>query len=142
MRWIILLILLSIVSGIGSQPISVWAQPTPTSDFGEFEVLDQILGGDKKISSQTTGTPFTRLFNRIVTIVIGLTVLLGVGGVVAGGYLYMTAQGNASQVTKGKDFIKTSLLAIALAVASVLLLNTISPQFGEEIKEPSLEFEP
>lgn len=117
------------------------ASPTPL-DFGSFEVLDQILGQGKEIGNYTktqdNATPFTTLFNRLVQIAIGITVLVGVLGVVAGGYLYMTAQGNASQVEKGKDFIKTSLFAIVLAVASVLLLNTISPQFGEEIREPVL----
>lgn len=118
------------------------SSPTP-ADFGNFEVLDQLLGTSgqgNQISAYVTpgGTPFTNIFNRLIQIVIGLTVLIGVGMVVAGGYLYMTAQGNASQVETGKDFIKTALFAIALAVASVLLLNTISPQFGEDIQEPVL----
>lgn len=124
------------------------ATPTPTPDFGKFEVLDQLLGNSgtgqgQDISTYVSGgTPFTDIFNRIIQLVIGLTVLIGVGAVVVGGYLYMTAQGNASQVEKGKDFIKTALFAIALAVASVLLLNTISPQFGDQIEEPVLQRPP
>jgi hypothetical protein len=58
---------------------------------------------------------------------------LGVGGVLAlimivlGGYYVMTAAGNAAQVSKGKSYIYSSLIGLAILLGAYLILSTINP---------------
>lgn len=75
--------------------------------------------------------------NFIVKLITGIIVLLGLIMVVIGGYVYMTAGGNANQVGKAKTIIGGALLGIILALTSFLILNTISPQFASGLKEPT-----
>lgn len=46
---------------------------------------------------------------------------------VYGGYIVMTAAGNASQATKGKEYLQSSVIGLALLLGAYLILNTINP---------------
>lgn len=58
---------------------------------------------------------------------------LGVAGILAlammifGGYIIMTAGGNGSQVSKGKEYITSAIIGLVILLTSFILLNTINP---------------
>jgi hypothetical protein len=71
------------------------------------------------------------LINQIYIWSLGVAGLLALLMMILGGYTYMTAAGNAQQAAKGKDYILSSLIGIALLLCSYLLLKTINPQFTQ-----------
>lgn len=58
---------------------------------------------------------------------------VGVAGLIAGvmfvvgGFQYLTAGGDASRATKGKERITGALIGLALALSSYVILNTVNP---------------
>lgn len=58
---------------------------------------------------------------------LGLSALLAVAMSVFGGYLVMTARGNAQQATNGKSYIYSSLVGMLLLIGAFVILNTINP---------------
>lgn len=112
------------------------AAPCPdTCKFGCFEVLP---GEEKCIDKVVKGSDggFIGAINFVVKLVLGAAVGLGLIMIVIGGYVYMTAGGNASRVGTAKTMIMSALLGIVLAIAASLILNTISPQFSADIRLP------
>ncbi|MEO6077269.1 MAG: hypothetical protein ABIP54_00605 [Candidatus Andersenbacteria bacterium] len=112
------------------------------STFGCFEVG---LPGSKTFSANQpisafldSKTPIKNLVNLFVTFVTGILVIVGVITIVIGGYMYMTAGGNASQVSSAKEMITAALIGIFIAFISVVILNTINPFLGKDAAEPTL----
>ncbi len=58
---------------------------------------------------------------------LGAAAVLAVLMIILGGYYVMTSSGNAAQATKGKEYIYSSLIGLALLLASYLILSTINP---------------
>ena len=126
-----------------------FAQSSDTSSgqsdtFGNFEVglpggsafrkgqsIDQFIQG-------ASNAPIKTLVNYMVTFAIGILVIIGVITIVIGGYLYMTAAGNASQVSSAKEMITSALIGIFIAFISVVILNTINPYLGSKAVEPTI----
>ncbi len=116
--------------------------PSSASALGCFEVG---LPGSKTFTANQpvgafldTKTPLKNLVNLVVTFALAILVIIGVITIVIGGYMYMTAAGNASQVQSAKEMIMSALLGIFIAFISVVLLNTINPFLGKNAVEPSL----
>jgi hypothetical protein len=57
---------------------------------------------------------------------LGISGLLAVAVAVWGGYLVMTARGNAAASTKGKNYIYSALAGMILLAGAYILLNTIN----------------
>ena len=70
---------------------------------------------------------FAQVLSRIYIFALGISGLFAVAMSVFGGYLVMSARGNGAQVSKGKDYIISSLTGMVLLMASFLILNTINP---------------
>lgn len=102
--------------------------------FGELEMP---LPGMEGCIDQVTLASFV---NTLFEFAIAAIVLIGVILVVVGGYIYMTAGGDASRVSMAKSIIGGALLGIAIALASVVVLKFISPQFTN-LEEPPLKFD-
>jgi len=62
-----------------------------------------------------------------VVAIIALVVMAAMVTVVVGGYIYMTAMGNADRVRQAKIWIGAALLGIFLALAAYTILNFINP---------------
>ncbi|MDP4001272.1 MAG: hypothetical protein Q8P83_03455 [bacterium] len=72
-------------------------------------------------------TTLGKMINQIYVWALGLSALLAMLMMVFGGYMVMTAAGNAEQSSKGKDFIWSSIIGMGILFASFLILNTINP---------------
>ena len=108
------------------------------STWGTFEAPLPGLKGqtiDDYIQQQN---PLTEYMALIVNIATGAIVIIGVIMVIVGGYIYMTAGGSAQRVATAKTFIGMALLGIVLAIATVLILNTINPNLGTDLRDPIL----
>lgn len=72
-------------------------------------------------------TVLGKSITQIYVWALGLSALLAMLMMVFGGYMVMTAAGNAEQSSKGKDFIWSSIVGMGILFASFLILNTINP---------------
>lgn len=64
--------------------------------------------------------------NFLVVLATGAVVMAAAIVIVWGGYLYMTAGGNAEQVQRAKSWITAALLGIIIALTAYVILNTIN----------------
>ncbi len=118
----------------------VFAQTSGGSDWGNFEV--GIPGGAEQGSAITSGGGFKGFIGALATFITGLIIVIGVIVIIIAGYIYMTARGDASQVQKAKTMILSALAGIVLAVAAVVILETINTQLGTAAEEPTLSIPP
>ncbi len=66
------------------------------------------------------------MFDGVAAWIIALTVMAAMVMIVTGGYLYMTAGGNADRVRKAKMWIGSSLAGIFLAIMAYTILRLIA----------------
>lgn len=131
-------------AGFGFNVIPAHAQTASSDSFGRFEVglpggSDFRKGGSIDTFIQSfQDRPILALVGMFVQFVIALIVIIGVITIVIGGYLYMTAGGNAHQVEQAKEMVYSSLVGIFIAFISVVILNTINPFLGSKAVEPTL----
>lgn len=118
--------------GIILLPSILQAQEKKEVTWGKFET--SLFGGTiDEFVQKNKGESLSTMMNILINIFIGLIIIIGAISVVIGGYLYMTAGGNADGVQKAKQWIGSALLGIALALTAWIILNTISPQFTTEL---------
>jgi len=72
-------------------------------------------------------TSIGQCVSRIYIWALAAAALLALLYMIFGGYLVMTAAGNAQQRSKGIDYINSSLIGVALLLSAYLILNTINP---------------
>jgi len=109
-------------------------QKTPGSKFtcqcawGEIEVgLFKIEKGVSICSLLgTSGEGPAWFVQQAVTAVIALTIMAAVVSIVIGGYIYMTAGGDADRVRTAKVWIGSAILGIILALLAWLILASIA----------------
>ena len=68
-----------------------------------------------------------KLISQIYTWALAAASILALLMLVLGGYLYMTAGGNAQQSGKGASFILSAIVGLCLLFGSYLILKTINP---------------
>lgn len=109
-------------------------------DLGKIEV--GIPGNPGIVKGQEVcDTSFSVLMGTIVNAATGLVIVAGLMSIIIGGYFYMTAGGDSGRISTAKTFFMSAFLGILLALTAYIILNTISPQFASQLKEPVLEFE-
>lgn len=89
-------------------------------------VAAQAQGGGNPCTSGVNGD-IGQCVSQIYLWSLGLSAMLAVVMTVFGGYLVMSARGNAQQSERGKSFIISSLIGMGLLMGAYLLLNTINP---------------
>ncbi|PIT98425.1 MAG: hypothetical protein COT71_00850 [Candidatus Andersenbacteria bacterium CG10_big_fil_rev_8_21_14_0_10_54_11] len=103
-------------------------------DFGRFEV------GFPGLSNVTRGTPicsfaaggsagqiWLKILISVANWLLTLIIMLGVLGVMIGGYYYMAAAGDSSRIKTAKEWIFAALAGVSLAVMGYIILHTINP---------------
>lgn len=99
--------------------------------FGNFE-SGLLKGSIEKFIDDNKDASLVVFIGLIINIITGLIIVVGVISIVIGGYLYMTAGGDAGRVSQAKVWISSALVGIILALTAYLILNTLSPQFVPE----------
>jgi len=79
------------------------------------------------ISNGCSGGSITRCVNQIYIWSMGAAALLALFMIVIGGYVTLTARGNAQQASRGKGYITSSLIGLVLLFGAYILLRTINP---------------
>jgi len=123
-----LLLLFLVVLAIPGASVQAQTPQGQGCSWGNLEVplpnvpssICSFIGGNNPLGS------YARI---IANLIIALIVALGLIVVVVGGFRYMTAGGDASKVQQAKGVIIAAMGGIALALASYIILNTISTQF-------------
>ncbi len=95
----------------------VLAQFTPEVTYPEIA---------SKTVTTTTSLPEYIIYMFNLAVIIGVLIVIGV--VVFGGFLYLTSAGNPSQMREAKSRIFNGFLGLIILLASYLILNTINPQ--------------
>jgi lysylphosphatidylglycerol synthetase-like protein (DUF2156 family) len=132
MRWhlssIFFLLAVLTLLPLGSLPV----QAQEDCQFGEAEApLPGLSGCIDKLK-------LSKVVNQLANFAVAAIVAIALITVVAAGYVYMTAGGNATQVTTAKTMIIAALLGLALALLSYIILNTINPDLLD-LKEPEFK---
>lgn len=124
---------------LGALPLSI-AEAVQTRQPGDVEV--QLPGLRQQNVDRIAGSGIVGYINLIVQMMIAFIIGIGLIMVVIGGYMYMTAGGNAERVHAGKAMIGGALLGIALALMAFIILDLIHPQFASDAKNPPSIFRP
>lgn len=103
----------------------------PCSSFGTQALGYEDCGGD-------TTKSIPNYIQRLYQFAIGLSGILAVGMMVAGGILYTVSGGSPDKQNEGKDMIFSALWGLGLLFGAYIILNTINPQLAM-LKEPSVE---
>ncbi len=106
--------------------------------WGDFEAPLPLFNIDSICTYLRGGTPLIDYINAAVDFITGLIVVIGIISILVGGYFYMTAGGSAERVGTAKTIISSALAGIVIAMVGWVMLNTISPQFASDVKEPKL----
>lgn len=77
--------------------------------------------------SFTNGESLGTCMGQIYIWSLGGAAILAVLMVIVGGYLIMSARGNASQASKGREYLGSALIGVAILMGAFLLLNQINP---------------
>ncbi|TSC72310.1 MAG: hypothetical protein G01um101438_628 [Parcubacteria group bacterium Gr01-1014_38] len=87
---------------------------------------------DQPFPARTIGELVNQLFRfGIVLIVLAAAIYIAIGA-----YMYFIAAGNAEMAKTGKEYITRSLMGLILGLLAWVILNTISPQFAKELRDP------
>lgn len=101
---------------------------TPTFALAQTEVEVTLIGeSSNPCSGAGGGGSLPLCINQIYVWSLGLSALLAMLMMVLGGYMVMTAAGNAQQSTTGKEMIWSSIVGMGILFAAFLILNTINP---------------
>lgn len=71
--------------------------------------------------------PIIVLLRGIVQFMVGGVGLVVVGGIIYGGFLYMTARGNSAQVTKAQETIRNAVIGLLMYIFAFAVLNFVIP---------------
>lgn len=124
---------------------SSYAPPTSAAECEDKELgcleagIPPFKEGQSVKELAAGGDSLIRFINSISRLTTGAIIVVGVIMIVAAGYVYMTAGGNAQRVGLAKSVLGTALLGIILAAVAWAFLNQISPQFTDVKKDPILE---
>jgi hypothetical protein len=81
------------------------------------------------LTSDTTGV--SKLVSKLYVWALGAAAILALLYMVFGGYLIITAAGNAQQASKGREYITSSIIGLAILISSYLILSTINPDLAD-----------
>lgn len=77
------------------------------------------------------GTDLMNLIGNIIRVFLGILGVVAVCYIIYGGYLWLTAQGNDSQVTKAKGIIKNALIGVVVIFASWAIAEFVISRMAE-----------
>ncbi len=137
-KFLILFLILTGTLFLFNAPSKVWASSPPITN--PFNNLNVTIPGLDKISAQSAPTcqgtgdnqscKFPWIAQYIAAIynyAIGIVGIVAVIVMMVGGFLWLTAGGNAGQITEAQNWIKASVVGLVIALSSYVILDQISP---------------
>jgi hypothetical protein len=99
-----------------------------TISAGTFlQEIAGILGYTNPLPPQAAGTAtIYEIVERALDTLLSVIGIIAIIGLVIGGTLYLTSYGDDDQIKKGKSIIKSSLIGIAVALASLMIIQLVS----------------
>lgn len=120
--------------------VIVAADPAPTPVYFCGQVDIPIIGGifkksDPNKAKETSGSNCTKIDNSSIAkmaadtykFIAGIAGIAAVIMMMAGGYVWLFAGGNASKVTEAKSLMSSAVLGLTLTLGSYMILNLINP---------------
>lgn len=83
------------------------------------------LAAENGCVSATVSLP--KCINQVYIWSLGIGAVLALAMIIFGGYITLTAAGNAERASRGKNHIVSSLIGLILLFGAYLILNTINP---------------
>ena len=107
-------------------PQSAIAQtPTQTSQCNELKQQIINAGGGNVIDGLpiycTPGAVYTKFLNFALYAI----AIVGVIAIIYGGYLYMTARGNAEQAKKGRSVLIWAIIGVVIVIIAAVIVNVV-----------------
>ncbi len=89
------------------------------------EMLNKTAQASNLITSPSQASNIYEIAGYIINIILGFVGVIFLILVIAGGYLWMTAGGNEDKVTKGKNLLIQSIIALIIVLSAFLLTNFV-----------------
>jgi hypothetical protein len=82
-------------------------------------------GGSAVIEGVPEYCSVESIYSKFVNVALFAIGIVAVIGVIYGGYLYMTAAGNDSQVKKGRQVLTWSIIGLLVVLAAATIVNVV-----------------
>ncbi len=102
------------------------AAPSFLKEIGTVLGWDASVNQDALVGAKTLSQIARNVLDFLLSIVGVLAIIM----LVVGGIMYLTAAGNEDQLDSGKKIVKYSIIGIAVALASLVIVSQIATFFG------------
>jgi hypothetical protein len=90
-------------------------------------ILSLFAPGVSKAQNICAGLALGQCVSKVYLIALGAAGILAVLMSIIGGFMVMTARGNAQQAANGKSYLTSSIIGLILLLGAYVILNTINP---------------
>lgn len=70
-------------------------------------------------------TEATPIVKNVLNVVLGLMGVVAVGAIILGGFYFITSQGDAAKVTRGKNTILYGVVGLIVALLALVIVNFV-----------------
>ena len=92
--------------------------------------LDEVGTG---LGDKSTGSTLPVAIGKIIKVAVGILGIVLTALIVYGGYLWMTAGGDAGQVKKAKDYITNAIIGLIICVLAYAITNFVVAKIGTAV---------
>ena len=110
---------------LGKSPNGRCGEVATYFDFSK--ICEDSDGKDLSVKEGGARNPIIAIGLALVGIITGLVAVAVVGGIVYGGFLYLTARDNSGQTQKGVTIIVNSVVALIIWIFAYALINFLVP---------------
>jgi hypothetical protein len=108
---------------------SLFLTSTAFAKLGDAKtLLDDVAGGSG--AGYNTTESIGDITGNIISVALSLVGIIFLALTVYAGYLWMTAQGEESQIEKSKKILSSSIIGLALTVSAYAITALVTAKFG------------
>jgi len=121
------------VTGAWSQEVSAIDCPADTPGYGQSvnSLAECMLDPD---DAPTEVTPVVK---NILNVVLGIMGAVAVGVIILGGFYFLTSQGDAAKVTRGKNTILYGVVGLIIALLALVIVNFVMSNVFKSTAAPA-----
>ncbi len=101
------------------------AQTNSTTQCDVLRGQFQNAGGSDIAGSLPEYCNTTSIYKKIVNILYYLIGIAATIAIIYGGYLYMTARGNAAQVAQARSVLTWAIIGLVIAILAAVIVNVV-----------------